>query len=107
MGGQTRFDSSGLSPRRLACGSRCEHRARWMTPVPRKTRRRSRRSEVEAWWPIIREIAAFGLGVFLLVWQNSLESSAQIPIVTAGAALVGVPVVGAFQRALRSRDEES
>lgn len=47
----------------------------------------------------MREVAVCAVGVFMLLWQTTLEASPQAYIVAAGCALVGVPVVGALQRA--------
>lgn len=80
-----------------------------MTPAGRPQRRRassSRLSTAQAWWPLLREIATCGLGVFILVWQTTLEQEPQAYLVAAGCALVGVPVVGALQRAVQKGDAE-
>lgn len=70
-----------------------------MTSGGQQRRRSSRLSTAQAWWPLVREVAVCAVGVFMLLWQTTLEQSPQAYIVAAGCALVGVPVVGALQRA--------
>lgn len=76
-----------------------------MTPTGRTPRRKSRLSIAQAWWPLLREMATCALGVFILLWQTTFEEHPEAYLVAAGCALVGVPVVGALQRAA-AKDEQ-
>ncbi len=76
-------------------------------PTPRRrARSRSRRDQTEAWLPLVREMVAMGLGVWMLVWQTALEEQSQAALVTAGVSLILTPVVGAASRAIRRGREE-
>jgi len=72
---------------------------------PKRRNQKTRFAVAQQWWPLIREMAVCFLGVFILVWQTTLEQQPQAYLVAAGCALVGVPVVGALQRGLRKEEE--
>ena len=60
---------------------------------------------LERYWPITRDIAAFILGSFLLVWQTVFEESAQTLPMLIGFAALGTTASGVIQRWLLSRLE--
>jgi hypothetical protein len=57
-------------------------------------------------WAHVFEAVAFAVGTFILVHQTVLVPSAQVVLVTAGLALMGVLPAGQLQRALIGRLEK-
>lgn len=57
----------------------------------------------QIWWPKLRDVGGFTLGSFILVWQTVYETSAQIVLVVAGIALLGVPASAKASRWLEER----
>lgn len=63
------------------------------------------RSRFERCWPLFRDAGAFGLGTFILVWQTVFEASAQVILVVAAFACLGITGSGIAQRILRQKIE--
>lgn len=60
------------------------------------------------WWQLPwKEIGSFVVGTSILLWQTALEDEAQLILVGAALALMGVTGAGTVQRALRRRLEGS
>lgn len=54
-------------------------------------------------WPVYRDIGAFVLGTFMLVWQTVFEENAQEILVLTGFASLGIAGSGVAQRFLRTK----
>jgi hypothetical protein len=55
-----------------------------------------KRRQAEAWWPLIRDMAAFALGTGLMIAQTLVPTPEPI-LVGAGLALIGVTGTGRVQ----------
>lgn len=53
-------------------------------------------------WPLLRNVASFTLGAFILTWQTVWEQEAQAVLVGAALALIGVPAVDIITRKISS-----
>ena len=51
------------------------------------------------WFPLLREVLLFVVGVSLLV-AEATHDDPRTPILLVGLAMVGIPVAGIFDRAL-------
>lgn len=82
-----------------------------MSPAPRQTRRRTpsrtRHDQTEDWLPLVGQMVAMALGVWILVWQTALEEQSQAALVTAGVSLTLTPVVGVASKVIRRRREDT
>lgn len=60
---------------------------------------------LERYWPPVRDIGAFLVGSFILIWETVAESQAQPWLVAAGFAALGVAGSGVLQRWMLGRLE--
>lgn len=67
---------------------------------------RNRRSEVESWWPLVRDIISFFLGVMGFLWQMVVETTPDPTLLAASIALVGLPAAARVQRRARQQASE-
>lgn len=54
-------------------------------------------------WPLYRDIGAFVLGSFMLIWQTVFEENAQAILVLTGFGALGIAGSGVAQRILAQR----
>lgn len=66
----------------------------------------NRRDTVESWWPILRDIASYVVGVSGFLWQMVVESTPEPTLLAASIALIGLPVAAKVQRRSRKPPEE-
>jgi hypothetical protein len=55
-----------------------------------------KRRQAEAWWPLLRDMASFGMGMGILIAQTIVSTPEPI-LVGAGLALIGVTGTGRVQ----------
>lgn len=61
-----------------------------------------KRRQAEAWWPLLRDMAAFALGSGILISQSVITRPEPV-LVGAGLALIGVTGTGRVQEWARGR----
>jgi hypothetical protein len=60
-------------------------------------------SQLALRWPIYRDIGAFLIGAFMLVWQTVFEENAQDILAIIGFAALGIAGSGVAQRFILSK----
>ena len=53
-----------------------------------------RRSEIEAWWPLILRIASGTTGLAIIVWQTVVENVDRPYLIAGAITMMGFPVAG-------------
>lgn len=63
-------------------------------------RRRSRRKEAEAWWPLLARIIAFFAGLAMLGYGTVELKGSSAAVLLAGIGLTGVPIARVAEKLL-------
>jgi drug/metabolite transporter (DMT)-like permease len=66
-------------------------------------RRRNGKPSLAERWPLYRDIGAFLIGAFMLIWQTVFEENAQDILAIVGFAALGIAGSGVAQRFLADK----